>query len=248
MKNDRVGDRRNDDREGAQGPASPVAATEEMKWQTSIDAAMEMTRLWKSQNDFHSRLEISHRPRDSHIPTADHLSFGSEERRMNRPQVVYFPSGRLVYFPSGVRMQFQAFSRQAAAASWLRSAYLAFFATLGYRFIYRPELDIVRTRIKSPDLKEPPSFRITLPTATEPRLLLIEAPDAFKSFAMFYQHHGVFLPRHGDTALYGRLATHPSMPVDLTVKEFPWPEGGPIFFGDRETTVERSAGEPSRSR
>jgi hypothetical protein len=32
--------------------------------------AMEMTRLWKSENDFHSRLEISHRTRDFHIPTA----------------------------------------------------------------------------------------------------------------------------------------------------------------------------------
>ena len=61
-----------------------------------IDATMEMTHLWKSQNDFHSRLEISHRTRDSHIPTADHLRFRGEERRMNRPQVVYFPSGRLV--------------------------------------------------------------------------------------------------------------------------------------------------------
>jgi len=32
--------------------------------------AVEMTRAWKSQNDFHTRLEISHRTRDSHIPTA----------------------------------------------------------------------------------------------------------------------------------------------------------------------------------
>ena len=32
--------------------------------------AMEMARLWKSENDFHSRLEISHRTRDFHIPTA----------------------------------------------------------------------------------------------------------------------------------------------------------------------------------
>src|SRR5713226_3989146 len=52
---------------------------------TKIDAAMEMTLLWKSQNDFHRSLEISHRTRDSHIPTADHLRFRSEERRMNRP-------------------------------------------------------------------------------------------------------------------------------------------------------------------
>jgi hypothetical protein len=34
------------------------------------DTAMEMTRPWTSQNDVHRRLEISHRTRDSHIPTA----------------------------------------------------------------------------------------------------------------------------------------------------------------------------------
>jgi hypothetical protein len=34
--------------------------------------AMEMPALWKPQNGFHSALEISHRTRDSHIPTADH--------------------------------------------------------------------------------------------------------------------------------------------------------------------------------
>ena len=38
------------------------------------------------------------------IPTFPQPILGDvreEERRMNRPQVVYFPSGRLVYFPSG---------------------------------------------------------------------------------------------------------------------------------------------------
>jgi len=43
--------------------------------------AMEMPALWKPQNGFHSTLEISHTTRDSHIPTADHLCFGSKERR-----------------------------------------------------------------------------------------------------------------------------------------------------------------------
>jgi hypothetical protein len=71
-----------------------VSAIEKMR--NTIDATMEMTLLWKSQNDFHSSLEISHRTRDSHIPTADPRCFRGEERRMNRPQVVYFPSGPLV--------------------------------------------------------------------------------------------------------------------------------------------------------
>ena len=40
--------------------------------------AVEMTRAWKSQNDFHTRLEISHRTRDSHISTS-RLSFFAQK-------------------------------------------------------------------------------------------------------------------------------------------------------------------------
>src|SRR5712691_4564870 len=74
---------------------------------------MEMTRLWKSQNDFHSRLEISQRTRDSHIPTADHRCFRSEERRMNRP-----PGGLLSERPTGLVSERRA---QRATASSARA-------------------------------------------------------------------------------------------------------------------------------
>ena len=53
--------------------------------------AVEMTRAWKSQNDSHTRLEISHRTRDSHIPTAKHpLSQKGEDedrRPLERPKI-----------------------------------------------------------------------------------------------------------------------------------------------------------------
>jgi hypothetical protein len=45
-----------------------------------ISPAVEMPRLWKSQNDFHSRLEISPRTRDSHIPTSRFLLSLIQER------------------------------------------------------------------------------------------------------------------------------------------------------------------------
>src|SRR5713101_3400352 len=50
--------------------SSPTQARESARLPKT---AVEMTRLWKSQNDFHSRLEISHRTRDSHIPTTAFL-------------------------------------------------------------------------------------------------------------------------------------------------------------------------------
>ena len=48
---------------------------------TNNRAAVEMPLLWKSQNDFHRSLEISHRTRDSHIPTSQFL-FSSEEKNV----------------------------------------------------------------------------------------------------------------------------------------------------------------------
>src|SRR5687768_15035198 len=39
-----------------------------------------MTSLWKPKNGFHSDLEISHRTRDSHIPTSRCSSWSSKKR------------------------------------------------------------------------------------------------------------------------------------------------------------------------
>jgi hypothetical protein len=53
-----------------------------MTWPTRMpEEAVEMTRGWKSQNDFHARLEISQSTRDSHIPTSHH--FQREEAKTN---------------------------------------------------------------------------------------------------------------------------------------------------------------------
>ena len=43
-----------------------------------------MPLVWKSQTDSHTSLEISHRTRDSHIPTAARLSFSKRGRRRRR--------------------------------------------------------------------------------------------------------------------------------------------------------------------
>jgi len=41
--------------------------------------AVEMSAPWKPQNGFHRALEISHRTRDSHIPTADHFLVSQDD-------------------------------------------------------------------------------------------------------------------------------------------------------------------------
>jgi hypothetical protein len=74
--NARVGCPTNDDRRAAQGLLSPDFGAEEVV--TNNRAAVEMTLLWKSQNDFHRSLEISH-TRDSHIPTSRFLFLSDEK-------------------------------------------------------------------------------------------------------------------------------------------------------------------------
>jgi hypothetical protein len=46
---------------------------------TKNRTAVEMSLLWKSENDFHRSLEISHRTRDSHIPTSQYLCVSDEK-------------------------------------------------------------------------------------------------------------------------------------------------------------------------
>jgi hypothetical protein len=129
-------------------------------------------------------------------------------------------------------VEFQTFSPDRAAASWLRSAYLAYFAALGYRFICRAELDTVRARIKNPEMKEPATFRLIRPERSEPTLVRVEEPESLRSYMMLYEHHAVFLPRYGDHDFYAGLATQSAGQVNFSGKQYPWPSSGPTFFHD----------------
>jgi hypothetical protein len=70
LTSDRVGCPRSDEQQAGQGLVSPLARPKEVTTKRNTRAAVEMTLLWKSQNDSHRSLEISHRTRDSHIPTS----------------------------------------------------------------------------------------------------------------------------------------------------------------------------------
>ncbi len=71
--------------------------------------AVEMTSLWKPKNGFHRDLEISHRTRDSHIPTSRLLLVMKKEktteRRMNRRQTESRSEGRRTDLLSERRLQ-----------------------------------------------------------------------------------------------------------------------------------------------
>lgn len=117
------------------------------------------------------------------------------------------------------------FSPKAAAVTWLKAAYLAFFAALGYTWILRPELNLVRERIRNPEGDEPKVFRLTQPTS-EPasrRLLRLDKPDDLRSFAMSFGKFMIFLPRFNDGELYSRLAAKHDANEKAAGIEFPWP-------------------------
>jgi len=132
-------------------------------------------------------------------------------------------------------IQFPSYSPARASTSWLRSAYLAFFAALGYRFVWRPELDAVRGRIQNPELASPTTFRVTRREHAEPMLVYVEAPEVSKSYMMLYGHNAVFLPHYNDRTLYERLAQlaqHPEVQLTFEGKTYPWPTDGPTFLHD----------------
>jgi hypothetical protein len=134
-----------------------------------------------------------------------------------------------------LKVHFAPYSHRRAAVSWLRTAYLALFAALGYRFIFRPELDVVRAKIKDPAREEPRTFRIIRrEQEAEPTLFHIREPEVFSSFAMFHGPNVVLLPRYNDRVFFERIAQHPDTAVELSGIQYPWPSGGPTFLHDNK--------------
>lgn len=126
-----------------------------------------------------------------------------------------------------------------ALLGWLRAAYLAAFAALGYRYILRPQLALVREQLQKPDDRVIEDFSATMPRApaTERRLLLVEKPTALRSLTVQMGRHLVFLPGlDSDADLYTRLtreraAKNELFHAKLSGKTIPWP-GRPEFALD----------------
>ena len=128
----------------------------------------------------------------------------------------------------------EPFDHNLARLSWLRAAYLAWFAALGYRFILRPEMIAVRTKILNADINaEPQRYRmIVSDQRLRPQLLRIEEPKDLRCYAMLYEFTAILLPRTGDPDFYSRLARRPGTFTEtLSGLEFPWPKG-PMFQWD----------------
>lgn len=110
--------------------------------------------------------------------------------------------------PSEIKLQFRVhYSERRARISFLRTAYLAAFATLGYRYTLRPVLDIVRKRIKCPDKEVIKYFSVPLPQDRSfgQNIILLREPDWVKGIAIELDHSLYLLPlRDGDDNFYRR--------------------------------------------
>jgi len=141
-----------------------------------------------------------------------------------------------------LQVTFAGANFRAAAVGWLRSAYLVAFAALGYRYILRPELNVVRQQISEPTEHHLERFCLMVGGGTvgrERRILLVNRPRSLESVAVFSNECVTFLPGFGRGAnIYEQLALRKRWPPrggDLAGKEVPWPTG-PSFMFDRRPT------------
>ena len=119
---------------------------------------------------------------------------------------------------------------RAALVGWLRAAYLAAFAALGYRYIRKPELEIVRTQLADNTREVLEVFSVTVPTASsnERRILMVERPEWLRSLCVQMGRHVVFLPGLPATSdlydsLLRRSERRQRLEEQVAGKLLPWP-------------------------
>jgi hypothetical protein len=110
----------------------------------------------------------------------------------------------------GVAFHSATHSPRRARLSMLRAGYVALFARLGYLYVWRRELDVVRDQIRRPTEDLITNFYLYRPDQLHDAraILIIKEPDWLRSYAVQMGRHLVFLPRSGDHDLYTRIAEH----------------------------------------
>jgi hypothetical protein len=124
---------------------------------------------------------------------------------------------------------------RAASVGWLRAGYLATFATLGYLYILRDELEPVRDQIRNP--AETIIDRYCVMTRSAPverQILFATEPSEYASVIAFTNDCAVFLPSDTSKGTYERLAASMWPPGTLMFsgKTVPWPTN-PLYAFDR---------------
>ncbi|MFJ2256866.1 hypothetical protein ACIOKD_00750 [Streptomyces sp. NPDC087844] len=132
------------------------------------------------------------------------------------------------------------FDETRARISWIRAAYLAAFAALGWSYIFRGVMDPYRKQLQQPDVSVVPTHILRDPNASPERrrLLLVDRPDELRSVAVVMGEHTVFLPSlfrpmacdELVEAFVSRRASDERLSVNLDGKEVLWPRWATYFL------------------
>jgi hypothetical protein len=134
--------------------------------------------------------------------------------------------------PSDIHIDFHGDRHSAtnARTSWLRTAYLAAFSCMGYRYVFSPALERVRQQIREPEAEHIRVFMITTPGEhnwAERTLLTVREPEAFRNCVCArVGRHIVFLPAPWDMEFYDRLAESHDRGengIQLKGQSYEWP-------------------------
>ncbi|WP_343448823.1 HNH endonuclease [Micromonospora oryzae] len=138
------------------------------------------------------------------------------------------------------------YSDTRARYSWIRSAYLAAFAALGWSYIFRPVMRPVIDQFKDPTANVLPTYMFRDPSAGPDfrRILLVDDPDELRCVAVAMGELVVFLPGLFRPQTWAQLAeafgrlrgAEDRLTVNLNGKEVPWPRW-PMYFLDRLPTA-----------
>jgi len=151
-------------------------------------------------------LEIVGRPdHNDHRVTAAHLS-----------ALQAMASGPVEEQSFNVSFPWNGFTSANVEAGWLRSAYLAAFARLGYRYAFRRLFAPVRAQIADPQGEHITRFYLggAESPPTRRAVILIERPRSLRSVAVIMGRHCILLPGvHADSdTFYDRLAARATWP------------------------------------
>lgn len=137
--------------------------------------------------------------------------------------------------PLTLSLPYAGFKAGWPEISWLRAAYLAVFAALGYRYICREILVSVREQIHRPDVEVIKNFHTYIANRNRHQkvIMMVQDPEWVRGIAVIMDLHLIFLPMWDkDFGFYSRLESLLANP-ELTLAGIivPWPKK-PEFAAD----------------
>ncbi len=135
-----------------------------------------------------------------------------------------------------VSLSFPSPDFKAASVGWLRAGYLVAFATLGYLYILREELEPVRQQIQNPNADILGRYCLmTHSDQTERLIAFIRDPPELESVVVLSNASAILLPGDTTSGTYERLANVTPWPPGtqtLSGLTAPWPQR-PSYAQDR---------------